>query len=445
MTGNSGVLHGGIRVGQPDLGNLPVVGSIGTGTFGYNENVSIHHNAITLNGAQADQAIGGGIALCTGTDNYSVDHNYICGNFSLGDGAGIGHYGRSNNGVIAYNQILFNQNFNQGLGANGGGLLIAGELPGAATLTLGSGNVNVDANLIQGNQAGSGHGGGIRTQLVNGEDAAASNQATNWWSIRITNNMIVNNVAGWSGGGISMQDTANASIVLNTIANNDSTGTAGAIVGTGLPQPAGISSEAHSLGLNDAIPGGLNSRRNFSNPVLERNIIWHNRAFTLNGAGNQLLPNLTVSANGQCAGGATYLDLGVLDPAFSLNPQRNILSTAGPGNNDSADPQFLNQYCNTARTASAPGPMQVATEAAEGGNATDVRFGPLTVTNLWTTGLPPWDYHIAGNSPAINHSGGPASPGGVNANHDFDNQVRPAPIGPNGQRRADWGGDEYYP
>ena len=437
VTGNSGVLHGGIRIGQPDLGNLPA-GSIGTGTFGYNENVSIHHNAITLNGGQSEQAIGGGIALCTGTDNYSVDHNYICGNFSLGDGAGIGHYGRSNNGVIAYNQILFNQNFNQGLGANGGGLLIAGELPGATTLTLGSGNVNVDANLIQGNQAGSGHGGGIRTQLVNGEDAAASNLPTNWWSIRITNNMIVNNVAGWSGGGISMQDTANASIVLNTIANNDSTGTAGAVVATGSPQPAGISSEAHSLGLNDAIPGNLSSRLNFSNPVLERNIIWHNRAFTLNGAGNQLLPNLSVSANGQCAGGATYLDLGVLDPAFSLNPQRNILtSTAGYPFNDSANPQFLNQYCNTARTASAPGPMQVATEAAEGGNATDVRFGPLTVTNLWTTGVPPWDYHIASNSPAINHLGGTPSPGGVNADHDFDNQVRP-----NGSR-VDWGADEY--
>jgi len=35
--------------------------------------------------------------------------------------------------------------------------------------------------------------------------------------------MIVNNVAGWSGAGISLQDTANGSIILNTIANNDST------------------------------------------------------------------------------------------------------------------------------------------------------------------------------------------------------------------------------
>jgi hypothetical protein len=32
----------------------------------------------------------------------------------------------------------------------------------------------VDANLTQGNQAGSGHGGGIRTQFVNGRDIVNS-------------------------------------------------------------------------------------------------------------------------------------------------------------------------------------------------------------------------------------------------------------------------------
>ena len=350
VTGNSGNLHGGIRIGQPAL---PLVG---TGPFAFDTNVNIHHNSITFNGAQADTAVGGGLAICTGTDGYSVNHNYICGNFSLGDGAGIGHFGLSDNGMIAFNQILFNQNFNQGIGANGGGLLIAGEQPAATTLTLGAGDVTVDANLIQGNHAGSGQGGGARTQLVNGEDVSANPNAPNsWWAIRMTNNTIVNNVAGWSGGGISMQDTVNAVIVLNTIANNDSTGTVGAIVGTG-PQPAGISSERNSIGLDAVIPGNASSRRNFSNPELTHNVIWHNRAFTYDDSTGtaRLLPVLAPGATGDCAGGANYFDLGVLDPAFNLNPRFSIL-TNGSGNNISADPLFVNEYCNTARTLSSPG------------------------------------------------------------------------------------------
>lgn len=429
VTGNSGNLHGGIRIGQP---SLPLVG---TGPFHFDDNVNIHHNAITFNGAQADQAVGGGLSICTGTDGYNVNHNYICGNFSLGDGAGMGHFGLSDDGVIANNQILFNQNFNQGQGAHGGGLLIAGELPAATPLTLGTGDVTVDANLIQGNQAGSGQGGGVRTQLVNGEDvSAAPNFPNQWWAITMTNNMIVNNVAGWSGGGISMQDTANASIILNTIANNDSTGTVGAIVGTS-PQPAGISSEAHSLGLNAAIPGiaQLSLRRNFSNPVLTHNIIWHNRAFTYDDTGTaRLLPELSPAATGVCAAGANYFDLGVLDPnpAFGLNPMFSIL-TNGSGTNISANPQFVHEYCNTARTLSMPGPMQVAAEVVEGGNAIDVRYGPLTLA--WGSG--PWDYHITGGSPAINR---PVQQTSVaNSNHDIDNQQRP-----NGPR-DDVGADEY--
>jgi hypothetical protein len=395
--------------------------------------VNIHHNSITLNGGQADRAVGGGVSICTGTDNYTIDRNYICGNFNLGDGAGIGHYGLSNNGVITNNLILFNQNFNQGQGANGGGLLIAGELPAAATLTRGTGNVMVDGNLIQGNHAGSGQGGGVRTQLVNGEDVARSpNQPNNWWAVRMTNNMIVNNVAGWSGAGISLQDTANATIVLNTIANNDSTGTVGAIVGLG-PQPAGISSERHSLGLDAVIPGNASSRRNFSNPTLTHNIIWHNRAFTYDDTGTtaRLLPALSVTSVGECAAGANYADLGVLDPAFNLSPQFSIL-TSGSGNNISADPEFLNEYCNTARDLTA-NPMQVAIEPAEGGNAIEVRYGPLSREWPLDSGTL-WDYHIADTSPAINRAG--PQPSGDNVDHDFDRQVRPQGAW------ADWGADE---
>jgi hypothetical protein len=436
VTGNSGVLHGGIRVGHP---SLPLTGD---GPFFFNRNLNVHHNAITFNGGQGEQGAGGGLALCTGTDNYTVSRNYICGNFNQGGGSGIGHLGLSS-GLIQFNQVLFNQVFNQGLNRSGGGILIAGEPGAGAGLTRGSGSVAIDANLIQGNQAATGHGGGIRTQLVNGRDVELNpNQISNWHQVSMTNNIIVNNVAGWSGAGISLQDTANSSIVLNTIANNDSTATVGAVFNAGANtstrQPAGISSERHSLGLDAVIPGNQSSRRNFSNPVLTHNIVWHNRAFTYDAttATARLLPVLNQTAVGSCPSGANYFDLGVLDPAFSLNPQFSILTTA-TGNNLSANPLFLSEYCNGARSLRVPGggtTMSIAAEVAEGGNFIDVRYGPLT--QAWPAGSPPWNYHIAGNSPARDRNPSGPFPG---VSHDLDNQGRPQ--GP----RVDLGADEVWP
>jgi large repetitive protein len=432
VTGNSGVIHGGIRVGHPSLPQT------GDGPFGYNRNLNIHHNAITQNGGQSDTGVGGGLALCTGTDNYRVSRNYICGNFTLGSGAGIGHLGLSTPGLIEFNRILFNQSFNQGLNQSGGGILIAGEPSAAGGLTLGAGSVIVDANLIQGNQAGTGHGGGIRTQSVNGRDVELNPiPFGNWYQVRMTNNMIVNNVAGWSGGGISLQDTVNAAIILNTIANNDSTATVGAVIDAGntsTRQPAGISSERNSLALDAVIPGAQSALTNFSNPTLTHNILWHNRAFTYDGttATPRLLPVLNQAAVGGCPTGADYFDLGVLDPGFTLNPLFSILtSTTGYSNsNSSVNPLFLSAYCNGARSLRVPDggtTMAVAPEAAEGGNFIDVRFGPLTQSG---------NYHIASNSPAIDRPG--TQPSGANVNHDFDNQGRPSGQPP----RVDWGADE---
>ena len=59
--------------------------------------------------------------------------------------------------------------------------------------------------------------------------------------------MIVDNMAGLAGGGISLQDTARANINNNTIANNDSTATAGAAFAAGQPEPVHAAAGGHRV------------------------------------------------------------------------------------------------------------------------------------------------------------------------------------------------------
>ena len=98
--------------------------------------------------------------------------------------------------------------------------------------------------------------------------------------------MIVNNVAGLSGGGISLQDSAKVNIVHTTIANNDSTATAGLAFAPGTPnlstpQVGGIIAHAHSPAL--AASFGNSKKvipyKVFSNAEISNSIIWHNRSF----------------------------------------------------------------------------------------------------------------------------------------------------------------------
>ena len=143
-----------------------------------NDNVDIRNNYISRNAGFS--GAGGGVSLCNGSDNYLVTGNYICGNFSQQDGAGLAHLGLSDNGEISDNIIVFNENFNQGVTVNGGGISIAGNpAPGCPidpntgladpacladpqrALSPGSGSVQVLRNLIQGNSAGVGDGAGI--------------------------------------------------------------------------------------------------------------------------------------------------------------------------------------------------------------------------------------------------------------------------------------------
>ena len=469
---NSGFYAGGVRLGHPELTTIDPDTQLEIHTDADNDNVRIHHNQITQNGGLG--GAGGGVSLCTGSTRYNVSANWICGNFTLGDGAGIGHFGESNNGLIADNKILFNEQFNQGLTVSGGGIFVGGKLPlEANTLSPGTGNVNIFRNLIQSNSAGVGDGGGIRLSRVNGQDVSGA--PGSWKAVNIYSNMIVNNVAALAGGGISLQDVAKARIRFNVVANNDSTATSGNAIDlatfTSTPQPAGIVARAHSqdnpaqglLGLGPAVAAACadaGSTSRFCNPdnpdpVLTENIIWHNRSFYYGETPPTDPPDPAAPPYSLIPAANPYDDLAVLGTAGCLDPRRNILTSrfedqpqcTYAGNNQDeagiANPAFVMEYFNGGRGETfLPGEPTtlISTPAAfdEGGNFIRVRFGPLTLCDDATPddGNPGMcsDYHITGVSTAQN--AGPTNvPGALSV--DIDNEPRPFDEG-----NSDWGADE---
>lgn len=438
---NQGTFGGGIRIGNPNLTTQTADGLAYVDND--NDSISIHHNHITQNGALS--TAGGGIALYTGSDQYQVSDNQICGNFSQGNGGGIGHRGLSDGGVISHNTVVFNQSFNQGQTVSGGGIYIAGAptlgvppvppATGPTPITPGAGAVAVDSNLIQGNHAGAGDGGGIRIENINGQDLEGGGDPTTLtYRIDIINNMIVNNVTGLAGGGISVQDAVDLHIVNNTVANNDSTATAGLAFdgpNQSQKQPAGIVSRPHSAALTERVGAG------FTDPELVNNVIWHNRSFHW-----QVDPTdptvFGLSPNVGAGESAVYEDLAVLPrgSGAALNPQSSILTdaTGYDPSNLSADPMFVAEYMN-----GQPGQIIIINEATtiptavafdEGGNMIDVRFGPLTLYDP-AGGSLFGDYHILSGSPAVD-----SGDGAIALDHDFDSDTRPIGV------QIDMGADE---
>src|SRR4029077_20008202 len=181
-------------------------------------NVNVHNNAVTSNSSSGDElfsatpAGAGGVSFCTGADYYKFQFNWVCGNLSTGDGGGLGHLGFSKNGDIEHNSILFNQSTNPTIQANGGGVIVMGtpdvDPPCGVTTDadcvpplgsvgpsdgIGPGLV-INANLIQGNAAESGSGGGIAFQNINGSEVVGcANTPANWYTVQVTNNIIANN------------------------------------------------------------------------------------------------------------------------------------------------------------------------------------------------------------------------------------------------------------
>lgn len=425
---NQGTFGGGIRFGHPYL-------SDGQGGFIYadafNDGADLHRNEIALNGSVG--AAGGGVALFTGTDAYRVTDNFICGNFSAKDGGGIGHQGLSDGGLIARNDIIFNQAFQQtaGAGGAGGGIMVAGGVPfNQGSLSPGTGSVKIISNLIQGNQAGADDGGGIMLRRVNGQEVVASPQAL-WYSVDVFNNIIANNVSGLAGA-VALLDTLKANIINNTIVNNDSTATSAAAFTGGpsvsTPKPAGVVSRAHTPDLAAALGAGLP----FSNPVLVNNIIWHNRSFhwevALYGGQGGLLPDIAAGDP------PVYDDLAVLGTTGALNPLSCLLTnTAGyDASNRAGDPLFTAGYVNGGPSQLLrPGATNIQTIPAfdEGGNFIDLSFGPYTLFDP-ATGSLFGDYHIGAGSAARENGNSAIVSLYADLARDFDNDSRPSGAGP---------------
>jgi hypothetical protein len=371
---NSGLTGGGIILGQaytanPDSGNA---------FDNQNDFVRIHHNRVLNNGGFR---LAGGVALFNGAENYEIDHNDICGNYSAEYGGGISNFGMSS-GHIHENAVRYNGAFDEG-----GGVMIAGEQALAPdAVSPGTGDVLIERNLIQANNTND-DGGGIR--LLQSVDGA----------IQIINNMIVNNLATDSGGGISLDDALDVSIINNTIAKNISTATAEdadrstcspPLLGS-CPHAAGISSEPHSAALRAAKSLPFDS---FSDPVLRNNIIWENEAFYLDGTG--LLPS------------AGFIDLEVVGttvPKF-MTPEYSILTApygSGAGNIVGDDPEFASE---------------IDLDFLALPFAGDPAFVTVQITT--TPADPQGDYHVAGTSPAVNAGTATLAPC-----NDFDDDGRP--------------------
>ena len=470
VVNNAGTLTGGITIGQaevPDptlggalcpalVGVVPTPGATDAAPLCIDANVNIHNNTVAFNASYGDElnsttpSAGGGVTFTPGSDNYRFTNNWVCGNLSSGDGGGYNHYGLSFNATIAHNSFIFNQTNNPTIPTWGGGVVIEGASPDgtasenslididvAPSLSDGVGPLTIDSNLFIGNTAESGSGGGLRIELANGNDVLNNpNASSHWNKVAVTNNLIVNNVAGWAGGGVSLQDAVNVTFTNNTVASNDSTASAGVLFDTlGAPnsnvpppgcnpdplnptgctnpvttsnfEPAGLETHTHTPNLIPALAATNAAScptpgcKNFSNPALANDIFWHNRSFHITTAGNPAVVTLTPPLNqaghtGACPSGANYWDIGVYGDTstaggnsggYRLAPTSSTVGSGGYGgsNNSTAPSWSAAMYCNGSRVTPEIAPTVCLAANSLNGNGSAnapgcIRPGALGIT-----------------------------------------------------------------
>jgi hypothetical protein len=401
---NAGNFGGAVILGQAYVNNPDA----GNARDNENDDVRIHHNRLLNNGGVS---LAGGVGIFNGAEGTEIDHNVVCGNYSAEYGGGISDFGQSS-GSIHDNKILYNFAFDEG-----GGVMIAGEEPRnpIAQISAGTGDWNIQRNLIQGNTTND-DGGGIR--LLTPVDGA----------VRMDNNMIVDNLATDTGGGISLDDALNVEIVNNTVAKNVSTATAEDADrsakcfnlpgdpdrgpnGT-CPHGAGLDSELNSAALISAkgLPNG-----SFSDPVLFNNIFWQNEAFYLQGTSDPTVDPLSSQVTS-----AGYMDFEVLDldnndTNRTFTSSNNLCTAFGPncpdnGTDKAEDPLFVEP------------PVDLAFDVLAFGG--DPSF--VTVILKSKPGDPQGNYHAQAGSPAVD--AGTTSVGSVAApSDDFDGETRGCP------------------
>ena len=414
IRGNGGSYGGGVRVGTPYVGN------------NHNDNLVLAHNQIRDNGGTN---LAGAIGLFTGSNNYLVDGNAICGNHSSEYGGAVSAFGyNAQGGTITNNRIWFNASYDEGAG-----VMIAGELPADPTqLSAGSGPVTIDANVIQSNLAND-DGGGVRLLQTSGSHISKANPET----INITNNTIANNVSAHEGGGLALDDAAFVNVVNNTVARNITTATA--VTSNGDAAPAGLSTAANSdplqARLRDTLlfPGSATLGTTvFSKPTLLNDVFWDNRAGTFSGV-----------VTGITAADANHWDMGTADNTGSLSPINSVIQTArgtdgGTNVTTSDNPVFVDQTYDVAvnilRLRTYPAFRQAAIVSLilppyllgnyHLANSTSPAWGRGTdsVQVRWGAGTSGWVYLVAA------------------PNRDIDGQPRPSGNGPNA--RYDAGSDQ---
>jgi hypothetical protein len=291
--------------------------------------------------------------------------------------------------LIAHNTVALNQSQDEG-----GGIMIAGQLPQDSTKpSLGAGPVTITGNTISANAAND-DGGGLRFL-----------QAGNY-PMRVENNMINDNVSAHEGGGISIDDTSQVTIINDTIAKNITTATAA--TSNGSPAPAGISTAYNSGPFQASLPTGSPA---WSNPVIANDIVYDNRAGSWNAGVSD------VSGIGQPGDktGLNVWDIGIADllPGL-LTPTRSVLSTApGAAGGEGYTGSSTNIVTAPPTTASSnavgfTAPFNLTLQIAP--MRINFRFRVTAIVNI---GLPDnaiGNYRITSTSPAYTAGRGTVSP-----------------------------------